>query len=77
MKDEENECTLCAQDACLLDFARPCCTARYVARLKSLEQRRGWLDRIRQRKGAAFAVETGERLREIFANREAGNEKTG
>lgn len=70
-------CPLCEQDSGLLDFGLACCTARYIARLKTLEQRRGWLDRIRQRKGAAFAAETGERLREIFSNREAGNEKTG
>lgn len=72
MEEQNNAqaCALCDADACLLDFGKPCCTARYIARLKSLEQRRGWLDRFRRRKDAAFMAQVEARLAQIWKGRE-------
>lgn len=62
-------CNLCSADACVLDFGKPCCVARYIARLKSLEQRQGWLARFRRRKDAAFMVQVEQRLGELWKGR--------
>lgn len=72
----QNECELCRTDACLLDFSLPCCVARYIARLKSLEQRRGWLDRLRSRKNAEFMTQVEQLLAEIW-KRKVKNESSG
>lgn len=60
-----NGCELCEADSCILDFGKPCCAARYIARMKTLEQRRGWLERMRKRKDREFMGQVEERLREM------------
>lgn len=59
-------CELCVQDSCILNFASPCCVARYVAKLPELEMRRGWLERLRIKNSAEFMERVEERLREIW-----------
>lgn len=60
---------LCSADACVLDFGKPCCVARYIARLKTLEQRQGWMARFWRRKDAAFMSQVEARLIEIWERR--------
>jgi hypothetical protein len=54
-------------DSCLLDFNQPCCAARYIARLRRADLRRGWLERLRARKEVEFMQQVEARLLEIWA----------
>lgn len=62
-------CELCAADSCILDFGRPCCVARFIARLPLLEMRRGWLERLRRKKDGEFMERVEDRLREIWGTK--------
>lgn len=64
-----NGCELCEVDSCVLDFDKPCCVASYIARLKSLEQRRGWLDRFKKRKDREFMDQVEDRLRKLWGEK--------
>lgn len=67
-------CALCVAHSCVLDFALPCCTARYIASLKTLEQRRGWLDRIAARRDAEFIARVQAQLKILWARKKQGQD---
>lgn len=62
-------CELCAADAGVLDFGRPCCVARYIAKLPALDVRRGWMERLRVKNSVEFMERVEERLREIWGKK--------
>ena len=64
------KCELCETDSSVLNWGLPCCVARYISKLKTLEQRRAWIVRIQHGMGSEFTDKVKDRLTKIFSGSE-------
>ena len=63
------ECELCEKRSAILDFNRVCCRVRFVMSLPSREMRAGWLERWKQKDGAAMAEEVEKEVKRQWEER--------